>query len=429
AVDIGPKGELTGDATALELAIGGRKAQPIDDLFAADPTGRYLAIRRGGKALLIAVDSEQELELATLEWDDRDDAVPLRGHRALAFDPRGELLAYVRRREKRSDVILRTLSTGAERAVPNLPGEPYRMTWDESGEALVVSSVADDTNQNGRADWPAPPAKAPRLRCSGPLPRLRVTPEIGDRPSTFVVPRAGDSARFVPELATPFGRSVLVRAADGELLFDAPGGRRALTPATCGARILHSDPTRGLLLVGCPGKNPQKAMVELVGVGFRLELGVEIQPTAIDAWPSEPKRLVPLYPGTEALLVDLEKKATVPLEPGDQVLSSEGSRVLVRRRGGVVLLDIDRNVVKNLVSKLPPLAPVLVEGTMAVVGPMLFDARRDDPVGSVTGRALGLTAWGDVLVALGGPPSAEHLATGPLRWQPPTASSAPVVLR
>jgi hypothetical protein len=427
AVDVGAAGTFTGDALGTELVVGGRKPESIEDLFAYDPTGRFVAFRRGGRALLADLSTGTELDLATLDWDDRDDALPLRAHRALAFDPRGEILAYVRRRAGRSEVVLRALATGTEQGVTELPGEPHRMAWDGIGEQLVVWTVADDTNGNGRPDWPAPAAKGPRFGCSGPLPRLRATPEVGDRASTFVVPRAGGPARYYPDFASPFGSGVVVRSPDGELLLTSGAGRKTLAPASCGAKILASDPTRGLLVVACPGKNPQKAGVELVGVGYRLELGVEVQPTSIDAWPDRPTRLVALYPGLDALLVDLERRATVRLEPGDQVIATSGARALVRRKNGILLFDIEKNTTKVLVPKLPPLPFILVQGTVAAVGSEVVDVLRDDPLGSISGRPLALTPSGDVLVARGGPPSAERLALGPLMWErpaPPAAANA-----
>lgn len=423
AVEIGAAGSFTGDALAVELVVGGRKPEVIEDFLAYDATGRFVAFRRGGKALLADLATGTELDLATVDWDDRDDTLPLRTHRSLAFDPRGEILAYVRKRIGRSDVILRTLATGAERSITELPGEPHRLAWDGTGEQLVVWTVADDTNGNGRLDWPAPAAKGPRFACSGPLPRLRATPEVGDRASTFVAPRAGGSARYYPDFAVPFGSGVVVRAPDGALMLTSGAGKKALTQASCAARILASDPARGLLLVACPGKNPQKAAVELVGIGYRLELGVEVQPTSIDVWPDRPTRLVALYPGADALLLDLERRTTVRLEPGDQVIATNGPRALVRRKNGIVLLDVEKPSTKVLVPKLSPLPFILVEGTVAAVGSDVVDVLRDDPLGSVSARPLAVTASGDVLVARGGPPSAERLALGPLVWERPTPAA------
>jgi hypothetical protein len=419
AVDVGPAGALVGDALGIELVVGAGKPESIDDLLAYDPTGRFVVVRRANRAWLVDAGGGKDLDLTGLDLDDRDDALPRQGHRALAFDPRGELVAYVKRRANRPEVVIRSLTSGVEHAVTDVPGEPYRIAWDGTGEQLVVTTVADDTSGNGRLDWPAPAAKGRRFACSGPLPRFRVTPDIGDRPTTFVAPRAGGAARFVPDLAVPFGATVVVRAPDGELLLVSGAARKLLTPASCGARILFADPTRGLLLVGCPGKNPQKAAVELVGVGYRLELGVEVQPTSIDAWPGAPTRLVALYPGLDALLVDIERRAIVRLEAGDQVLTTSGGRALVRRRGSIVLVDVDKSSTRTLVPRLPRLPHVLVHGTTAAVGVDVLDVLRDEPLGAVSGRPLALAASGEALVARGGPPSAERLALGPLVWEKP----------
>jgi hypothetical protein len=160
-----------------------------------------------------------------------------------------------------------------------------------------------------------------------------------------------------------------------------------------------------------------------VGIGYRLELGVEVQPTSIDVWPDRPTRLVALYPGADALLLDLERRTTVRLEPGDQVIATNGPRALVRRKNGIVLLDVEKPSTKVLVPKLSPLPFILVEGTVAAVGSDVVDVLRDDPLGSVSARPLAVTASGDVLVARGGPPSAERLALGPLVWERPTPAA------
>lgn len=423
AVFAGPAGVLRGDRLSPELVVAGRAGIALEDLYAVDPRGGWLALRHSGRNVLLHVESGGEIDLASLDWDGRDDDLPEAHHRALAFDPHGELVAYVRRRGGHSNVVLRTLVTGAERDVTDLAGEPFRIAWEGTGESLVISVVAEDTNQNGRLEWPARAAKRSRLSCPSPIASFPVNPNVGDRPSTFVAPRAGGPARFVPDFVVPFGANVVVRAADGQLLLDGPGGRRALTASSCAGRILHADPERGLLLVACPGKNPQRAAVELVGPGYRLELGVEVQPTAIDVWPSTPERLVPLYPGSDALLVDLDRRASVRLDPGDQVLATSGPRALVRRRGTLVLLDVDQETTKTLLTSLPRLPSVLSDGPLAAVGTWILDLAAGEVIGSVSARPLSLTPTGHALVPQGGPASAERLAHGPLRWERPAPSA------
>ena len=418
AAHVGPAAELEGDELLPVLATGKRPLEPIEDLLAYDPRGRFLALRRGGKPLLVDVIARSEVDLSSLDFDDRDDRVPLAGHRAAAFDPRGELFAYVRRRAGRSNVVLRTLGTGAERVVAGLAGEPWRLRWDGTGRSLVVWSVTEDTTQNGRLDWPVGPAKGPRLRCTGPVPRFHVAPETGDRPTPFVVNRASGAARAVPDLVTPLGSELLVRSADGAVALAGPGGRRPLASADCGARVLHADPGRGLVLVACAGgKNPIKAPVELLGAGYRFELGVEVQPTAVDRWPEGPVRLVPVYPGSDALLVDLERRAARRLAPGDQAILTSGPRALIRRGRRLVFVDVQAGTEQALALDAPKLAAIVSAPPLVAVGPLVFDVERQTLLGRAAERPLALTPYGEVLVAQGGPPSAEQPARGPLVWQ------------
>jgi hypothetical protein len=424
-VKVGTSGALSGDTLHPELFIGGRPAEPIDDLLGYDASGRFIAIRRGKQVELVDVSASERLDLGAVGFDDRDDTLAYRQHRALAFDPRGELLAYARATPKR-ELVLRSLENGEERAVVDLPGEPWRFAWDGSGDQLVVFSVAEDTTKNGRLDWPARIAKRPRLLCQGPIPRFGVNAEAGDRPSTFLVARDAERAEPAPEFAASFGRSWVARAADGALFVQRGKARRALASADCGARVLHADPARELFLVACTsGKNPAKAAVELLAPGSRQELGIAIQPALIDRWPEAAQRLVPLYPGSEALLVDLERRITHPLSPGDRVVTTSAARALVRRGKRFVLFDADSRKETPLPGEAEKLAGVAIEGALVAVGTLVFDLERGVLVGKVKGRPLALTLEGAALVAEGGAAAAERLARGPLRWQVPAAAAKP----
>ncbi|HEY3495674.1 MAG TPA: hypothetical protein VGK73_13345 [Polyangiaceae bacterium] len=418
-VKVGAGGALGGDALRGELIVGGRAVEAIDDLLASDPTGRYVVVRQGKSVSVVDVTREERLDLGALGFDDRDDTLAHRQHRALAFDPRGEILAYVRATPQR-ELVLRTLESGAERVVAALPGDVWRFSWDGTGAQLVVSSVDLDTTENGRLDWPARVAKRPRLRCQGPVPRFAVSVENGDRPSTFIVPRDAARAAPAPEFAASFGSAWISRAADGALYLQRSKGRRLFSGADCGARILHSDPERDVLLVACTGgKNPQKAAVELLSPTSRLELGVFIQPAFFDRSPEAPLRLFPLYPGSEALLVDLERRLALPLTPGDRVIATSGARALVRRADKLFFFDGHSGRESALPGNIERLANVVTDGPRVAVGSRIFDLAEPRELGSVTGRPLALATNGEALVAEGGGASADRLARGPLRWQTP----------
>jgi hypothetical protein len=313
--------------------------------------------------------------------------------------------------------VLRTLATGEERVVTGLGGEPFRLSWDGRGDAVVATVISVDTTNDGRLTFPVRLASRPRLRCDGPIPRFQLSTETGDRPTSLVVRRNGTLGPKLADLALPFGTGVVRRGADGALTLERGTERTALTKAECGARVLHADPDLGLLLVACAGgKVPQKAEVELVGAGYRKSLGLVLQPLAIDRWPEPPTRLHALYPGIDTVLVDLKERRTMLLKPGDRVLAILGPRAFVRRDKAIQVIDVERQSERTLLSGLPRGARTLVELPLAIVGTELLDLDAERRLGTLDGRPLALTTSGDVLVAEGGSESGESLSLGPLRW-------------
>jgi len=415
-VTVGTLGALGGDALVRELVVGGTAARPIDDFLGFDPQGRYVVVKTGNAISLLDTATRAAVDLGALGFDARDDVLDHRQHRALAFDPRGEILAYLRRTEPPS-LVLRTLASGEERVVTGLGGEPFRLAWDGRGETLVATVISQDTTNDGRLTFPVRLASRPRLRCDGPIPRFQLSTENGDRPTSVVVHRDGSLGPKLADLALPFGTGVVRRAVDGVLTLERGSERTALTKADCGARVLHAAPELGLLLVACAGgKVPQKAEVELVGAGFRKALGLTLQPLAIDRWPEPAARLHALYPGTDTVLVDLKERRTMLLKPGDRVLAILGSRAFVRRDKALQVIDVERQAERTLVSAVPRAARTLIELPLAIVGAELLDLDKEQRLGSLDGRPLALTTNGDVLVAEGGSESGESLALGPLRW-------------
>jgi hypothetical protein len=141
---------------------------------------------------------------------------------------------------------------------------------------------------------------------------------------------------------------------------------------------------------------------------------------AMDRWPDAPTRLVPLYPGSEVMLLDLDTKKLVALRPGDRVLATSGTRALVRRDKTLVWLDATSGAETPVLSDIEPFATLVVEGPLVAVGGAVVDASLGVALGRVAGRPLALTPTGDVLLAEGAPASADAFARGPLRWHAPT---------
>jgi hypothetical protein len=373
-------------------------------------------VRDAERYLLLDSHGDGVVDLGSLSADLRTDSSALPGHRALAFDHAGQRLAYLRSGGQGGELVLRDLAAGSERTVRTPPGEIHRLEIAAGDGYALLHTVAEDTNKNGRLDWPVPPARAPRSACQGPLARISARYPTGDKALKVLVSLRGDKAEAVPELVTPLGSALVRRAPSGELVLAENGKSTSLASAQCAGRVLHADAARQMLLIACTGKSVVKAEVELVGAGFRKPLKVSVQATELDAGATQGERLVAVYPGTEALLVDFETRDVHALEPGDLVLAVSGSRALLRNRQTLRIYDAAKRSFQKLDAEVSRIADVIVNGAFVFVSPVLVDLERGQVAGKSALRPLALSSDGKLLVAEGGAGSAERLAQGPLRW-------------
>jgi hypothetical protein len=426
AVRIAAHGKLTGDALSSYLVLGSGEGEPIDELAAYDPAGRWLVIRRAERLLLIDSASGTRSELAGA--DARPDRAPYRPHRTCSFDAAGRRLLWVKREGTRSRVIVRDLETAVEREIEPGPGELWRAELSADGGWALLSMITEDTNKNGRLDWPVPPGDN-RWRCQGPTPSFAAWLGRGDAFSVHVAAATGGVVRPVPGLAVTLGTGLVVRGAAGQLfLQDAarPGPPLLLTSDKCGARVFAGDASRGLLLVACAGPAPAaRPELALVGPGMRQLLGVRVAPFTHDREPGVSRRLEPIYSGRDTLLFDFEARRLLTLQPGDLVVDVRGSIALLRRNDRLVLFDAAtgrEQALPGVVESL--LEPVTAGGAsgVAAVAPWVVDLARGAVLGRFEGRALAVASDGAVLVAPGGDPSPAELAVGPLVWRAPLAT-------
>jgi hypothetical protein len=374
----------------------------VDDVLAASGDGRWLVTREGDVTRLVDARSGQSALLAA---DARADALSFREHRFLSFDGGSRRLAYVRTEGQTSTVVVRELASGRELVVKPGPGRLHRARLDYTGEWLLLEVVAEDTNGNGRLDLPvrdAPPGPRP---CRGPIPSFAALAARGDQPSTRAAPVRSGNAREVPGLVAAFERRLLVRGPGDELwLLDARGRRARFAAGSCRGHVIHMDVAREAALLACErttGPEPGRNEVELWSGGERRPLGVFVTAQAADAWPGAPTRLVPLYPGREAVLVDLERGTVQPLSEGDHVLAVSGTRALVWRGRELVLVDVEANAITPLATVAEVVPDVVRQPPMVAVGSVLVDVERGAVVGTLAERALAMTRTGEILVALG----------------------------
>ena len=429
-VTVGPQGTLSGDALeGFYVDVAGLEER-IDAFVGSDPTGRFVALVRGGRLLLRDSTTRVDTDLSALGADVRDDLGSFLNPRAGSFAPRGARFLYLRREGDHTRAVVRDLGTGGETVIESPSGELYRADFDASGEWVVLRVVTTDTNGNGRLEWPVPESKGPWMRCTGPLPRFSVWERAHDEPSTFVARRTGGTAVEAPGLVAPLSDSIVVRDADESLVrIRENGTRTTLVRKGCAARLLHADASRGLILVTCVGKKGRNDAV-LVGPDFTKPLGLELAAATGDHTQPFAPRLVALHPGADAVLVDLDEKSVERLSSGDRILATAETRALVLRGRSLVIHELggrDRPPMGDIAQ----LGHILRTGTVVVVPPLVVDVGSGELLGTTTARALAVSADGSVLVPDGRDADATHLATGPLRWKRPDpppvrAATAPV---
>lgn len=420
AVHVGKRGRLSGDHMQSYLVLGDGRGEAIDELAAYDPTGRWLVAMQHGRLTLIDSRSGKRLDLSALGADARDDALPYRQHRALSFDAGGTRLMYVRRKAGKTSVVVRDLVSGAETTIDPGPGRLWRARLTPDGTQVVLRMIVDDTNKNGKLEWPVPQRKKNSWRCHGPITTYPSWLSRGDEPAVKVAPSSGGKAKIVQGFAGTFGGSLLVRDTDGRLdLQRASGDPIRLLNDKCGARVLHADATRGLVLVACSAPSGRSPLA-LVGAGYHQDLKADLAAAPPDRWPAHTPRLVPLYPGPDTALLDLDTRKLTRLKHGDLVIATSRARALVRRRRKLVVHDADTGHEKTLPGRTDRLPDQRVNGHLAVVAPLVVDLDAGTVLGKVSRRPLAISSAGLVLVAEGRQAQAHQLSLGPLRWVEPS---------
>jgi hypothetical protein len=425
SVRSGLYGKLEGDRLASYLLTGPGPGEPIDALLAFDRSGRFLVTETGGEVWLRDLLSGTQLDLGQLGADTTGDAAPYLPHRALSFDALGQRLLYLRRgKQKPGQVVLRELETGHEVTVDPGPGEVWRASLDPSGRWVLLDMLVDDTNGNGRLDWPVPPVARKRCHCAGPVPNKQVRIPRGDRVIPRVASSSGGAAEDALGLIGPLGPDLVLREPGGRVVLrDRRKKHYELGSEECALRILHLDRDRGLVLGVCSGGPLQKQLL-LLGRGVRVALGLEVNSPSVDAPSGDTPRLFAVYPGRDAVLVDLDQKTLYRLSPEDSVLGVDGPRALVRRQAALWLLDMAANTTRAVTELGRELGDWLRSGTMVAVGPWVVDVRTGRLLGKVARRPLAVARSGYALVALGQEADAQHLAVGPLRWVKPELPSS-----
>ncbi len=249
-------------AKTASLVLGSGVGESIDELLAQDPSGRYVVSTRDGVATLVDTLLGTRVDLSALGADVRRVRADYADHRTLSFDAKGQHLAYLRKQAGSSQLVVRALPEGTEQVVAAGPGELFRLKLSADARYLTFDALREDSNHNGKLDWPAPEEPARKNACEKPaLPKFRTFgyQGRGDALTHGVASVQTGTLRDLPELLTPLGANLVVREADGSLQLEQAGKRSVLAPASCAARVLFADAERGLVVATCAPPPPKKS--------------------------------------------------------------------------------------------------------------------------------------------------------------------------
>jgi hypothetical protein len=411
------------------LVLGSGPGEPIDELLAQDPRGRYVVVGTAGVAELVDAVTSSRLNLTELGADVRRLRSDYAEHRALSFDDSGKYLAYVRRQGAGPQLVVRDLEAGTERVFTPGAGDVLRIQLSADARYLTFDALREDTNHNGKLDWPAPEEPPGKSACGKPPLRFRsfAYQSRGDAPQRGVVALANGAVRDVPELLTPLGDALLVRAPDASLQLEQGGKRAPLAPASCAGRVLFADAERGLVVAACTPPPPKKQKgrslppptgkreVWLFGAGVALNLQRELYETAVDRESVVGTRLVPLYPGSEAGLLDLERRELLPLTPGSRVLATNGPLALVWRENDLYQYDALARQEARLARGVAKNPDLLRAGNSVLLSPFVVLAASGPALLSPE-HPLALTVNGFVLTGSSDGAGAAGAIQGPLHW-------------
>ena len=168
-----------------------------------------------------------------------------------------------------------------------------------------------------------------------------------------------------------------------------------------------------------------RVSLELVTRNERKALNVELVSVEQDREAGDSERLVALYPGSQSVLFDADRREIVALQSGDVVLATRESRALVRRGKGLLFYDADTHAELPLAVTLSKYPDLLVTRPFVFISPVLVNLELGAVVGSSQARPLALSSSGHLLLA-DSEAEGPNLARGPLRWvSPPNLESAP----
>jgi hypothetical protein len=389
----------------------------VDSLAAASPDGRYIVVISASSGPQLIDTAANRIEsLASLDLDMRAD-VTLGDLRSIAFSPDSTLLALLVH-EKQPRIIVRNLQTNTQSEVVPVGNAVWRIGFDASTKYVVASEIVDDTNGNGRRDWPYPERKSRESRCMAPIPAHAAYYPTGDIAETSIAPVRGGPARMLAGFVAAIGQSLVVKLPGGGLSAIEGTRTKAFSSPDCDAQILAVAPASGRIVTGCrDGKG--RSDVEVDSAQGYKRLAFDVPSSSVDWVVPQNSRYVAFYSGAQSVLVDVSEERVLPLMDRDQVLAQGQSGVLVRRGNEIVLFYPKTQASVSLLGSVVPGTRIVVGEHVVQAGNTVVSADQGRVLGTLAKPAMAIASNGCGLVSLGQASAGDRIARGPLSWSCP----------
>jgi hypothetical protein len=409
---------LLGDLFKPQLARYNSRTVSVIALLAASPDGRYLVIySEGNGPELLDIETGQTENLSSIELDTRTDGLP-GDLRSVAFSNNSSKLALVLH-EQQPRVVVKDLAANRVFEIVPVGIRVWRIAFDASDQFVVLREVLEDTNHNGRVDWPMPMRNVTESRCLTPIPAHAAFSATGDDAQITIASVTGGTARPQPGFVTALGSSVIVKQPGGALAAIEGSHSRSISSPDCNAQVIGVAPQYGRILAGCRDSNG-RAKVELESLTGVQKLDLDVPTSSVDWVVPESGQYAVIYSGARSCLIDLVGEKAIELENRDQVLAQGKSGIVIRRGSAIILYNPSTGAFETLLGDVRPGTRVIPGKLTALVGSTVINADQGRVQGSLSSPVLALGANGCALVSSGHSSTVRQLPRGPLTWSCPS---------
>jgi len=370
---------------------------------------RFIAASEQGRWRLFDTRTGAIVELDRWHVDRRQAGAS--GTRSMAFHPERPVLALLLRDDQGPRIRLYALETQHFEDVALEGAELFRLSWEPSGRGLHLETIGEDSNRNGRLDWPEPEAPPSRSVCSSEAARFRAYAPRGDRLTSLLLaapwlldlsargpePTAPGTITSTPGFLTLTAAHGWLGRSESRLMVTRGTESRPLFADDCDGRVLAVHRPTANVLVRCAFPK-RKSELRWVSATTTRVLPVESPYQGSFDRRGLGERFLPLYLGERSLLVDLVLGEVVALEPREQLLLQDAPLFAVRHGNSVVLRGRTAPVPPLLADGIDSRARLILGGAAAWLEPYLVTLKPSPTVRRLAGTVHWLTAGGCALV-------------------------------